>query len=226
MSSAAASRPSPPFIRKRTLLCAYFLHTHIYIPPSPSLSLPMTSPSSFCADLTLRNTEGQGTDIYKNVRIRNKQIYRLIGKLPTIAACAYRHRIGRCTFSILSLCLSLSLSIPDRHTYALVCACTCTRICTCTCICTCGYVLVSSPPHVLCRPYNQPRSNLSYTENFLCIVLSLDRLLRGSDGYVLRSLFDLTSETCWTVSTTPTTVLIRVSLALSTSCSSSTPSMR
>jgi citrate synthase len=27
--------------------------------------------------------------------IRNKQIYRLLGKLPTIAACAYRHRIGK-----------------------------------------------------------------------------------------------------------------------------------
>ena len=27
--------------------------------------------------------------------MRNKQIVRIIGKLPTIAACAYRHRIGR-----------------------------------------------------------------------------------------------------------------------------------
>lgn len=25
----------------------------------------------------------------------NKQIFRCLGKLPTIAACAYRHRIGR-----------------------------------------------------------------------------------------------------------------------------------
>lgn len=25
----------------------------------------------------------------------NKQIFRLLGKLPTLAACAYRHRIGR-----------------------------------------------------------------------------------------------------------------------------------
>eukprot|EP01114_Cavostelium_apophysatum_P024313 TRINITY_DN9474_c0_g1_i1.p1 TRINITY_DN9474_c0_g1~~TRINITY_DN9474_c0_g1_i1.p1 ORF type:complete len:512 (-),score=104.69 TRINITY_DN9474_c0_g1_i1:93-1628(-) len=36
-----------------------------------------------------------GSDIYKNHSIRNKQIFRIIGKLPTIAACAYRHRIGR-----------------------------------------------------------------------------------------------------------------------------------
>ncbi|KAL9658143.1 hypothetical protein ABK040_013055 [Willaertia magna] len=36
-----------------------------------------------------------GTDIYKDENIRNKQIFRLLGKVPTIAACAYRHRIGR-----------------------------------------------------------------------------------------------------------------------------------
>jgi citrate synthase len=27
--------------------------------------------------------------------MRNKQIFRILGKIPTIAACAYRHRIGR-----------------------------------------------------------------------------------------------------------------------------------
>jgi citrate synthase len=64
------------------------------------------------------NAALRGTDIYKSARIRNKQIYRLIGKLPTIAACAYRHRIG--------------------------------------------------------RPYNQPRSNLSYAENFLYMLDSLN----------------------------------------------------
>jgi citrate synthase len=37
----------------------------------------------------------RGSDIFKNERVRNKQIYRIIGKLPTIAACAWRHRIGR-----------------------------------------------------------------------------------------------------------------------------------
>lgn len=34
-------------------------------------------------------------DIYKNPDILNKQIFRLLGKLPTLAACSYRHRIGR-----------------------------------------------------------------------------------------------------------------------------------
>jgi len=37
----------------------------------------------------------QGPDIYKNPHMRNKQIFRILGKLPTVAACAYRHRIGR-----------------------------------------------------------------------------------------------------------------------------------
>eukprot|EP01132_Coremiostelium_polycephalum_P009696 gene9696-11904_t len=36
-----------------------------------------------------------GQDIFKSESVRNKQIFRIIGKLPTIAACAWRHRIGR-----------------------------------------------------------------------------------------------------------------------------------
>lgn len=36
-----------------------------------------------------------GETIYKNREIRNKQIYRIMGNIPTIAANAYRHRIGR-----------------------------------------------------------------------------------------------------------------------------------
>ncbi len=36
-----------------------------------------------------------GSDIYKNKLVRNKQIHRLVGTLPTIAAFAYRHRTGR-----------------------------------------------------------------------------------------------------------------------------------
>ena len=37
----------------------------------------------------------QGPNIYKDTQMRNKQIFRILGKIPTIAACAYRHRIGR-----------------------------------------------------------------------------------------------------------------------------------
>eukprot|EP00475_Leptophrys_vorax_P023660 TRINITY_DN3241_c0_g1_i4.p1 TRINITY_DN3241_c0_g1~~TRINITY_DN3241_c0_g1_i4.p1 ORF type:complete len:413 (-),score=124.22 TRINITY_DN3241_c0_g1_i4:74-1312(-) len=36
-----------------------------------------------------------GQDIYKSIDVRNKQIHRIIGTIPTIAAFAYRHRIGR-----------------------------------------------------------------------------------------------------------------------------------
>lgn len=36
---------------------------------------------------------GQG--VYKDVNLRNKQIYRILGTAPTIAAASYRHRIGR-----------------------------------------------------------------------------------------------------------------------------------
>jgi len=33
--------------------------------------------------------------VYKSQQMRNKQIHRLVGNMPTIAAFAYRHRIGR-----------------------------------------------------------------------------------------------------------------------------------
>ena len=36
-----------------------------------------------------------GQNIYDSSVIRNKQIHRLLGNLPTIAANCYRHRIGR-----------------------------------------------------------------------------------------------------------------------------------
>ncbi|KAJ3272828.1 hypothetical protein HDV01_005256 [Terramyces sp. JEL0728] len=41
------------------------------------------------------NTALQGTEIYEDEAFVNKQIFRCLAKLPTIAACAYRHRIGR-----------------------------------------------------------------------------------------------------------------------------------
>jgi citrate synthase len=34
-------------------------------------------------------------DVYNDLKLRNKQIHRLLGTVPTIAAFAYRHRIGR-----------------------------------------------------------------------------------------------------------------------------------
>jgi citrate synthase len=41
------------------------------------------------------NTALQGESLYENEATVNKQIFRCLGKLPTIAAIAYRHRIGR-----------------------------------------------------------------------------------------------------------------------------------
>lgn len=36
-----------------------------------------------------------GQNIYSDKKVRNKQVHRLIGSIPTIAANAYRNRIGR-----------------------------------------------------------------------------------------------------------------------------------
>jgi citrate synthase len=36
-----------------------------------------------------------GQSVYKNLNLRNKQIVRILGNAPTLAAMAYRHRIGR-----------------------------------------------------------------------------------------------------------------------------------
>jgi len=36
-----------------------------------------------------------GQDVYANIKIRNKQIHRMLGTVTTISAFAYRHRIGR-----------------------------------------------------------------------------------------------------------------------------------
>merc|ERR1712196_215822 len=36
-----------------------------------------------------------GAGVYQDEKLVNKQIYRLLGKLPTLAAACYRHRIGR-----------------------------------------------------------------------------------------------------------------------------------
>jgi citrate synthase len=38
------------------------------------------------------------TLLYPDSKLVNKQMFRIIGKLPTIAACAYRHRVGNNSF--------------------------------------------------------------------------------------------------------------------------------
>lgn len=48
--------------------------------------------SSLCSEA---NPALKGTNIYSDPAIRNRQIYNLLGILPTIVANSYRHRIGR-----------------------------------------------------------------------------------------------------------------------------------
>ena len=38
----------------------------------------------------------QGELIFNNVEMRNKQIYKILGSLPTIVARIYRHQQGKC----------------------------------------------------------------------------------------------------------------------------------
>jgi len=54
--------------------------------------------TSLCAMGTLQrdaNPALQGQGVYDDQGVRNKQIHRLIGCMPTLAAFAYRHRMGR-----------------------------------------------------------------------------------------------------------------------------------
>ena len=60
---------------------------------------PMGMLISTVAALGTLHPEGNpalaGQNVYASVKTRNKQIHRIIGTMPTIAAFAYRHRIGR-----------------------------------------------------------------------------------------------------------------------------------
>jgi citrate synthase len=62
-----------------------------------------------------------GVDVYADEKVMNKQIHRIVGQISTIAACAYRHRIGR-RFNIPSkgmsyvenfMCMMDRLNEPD-----------------------------------------------------------------------------------------------------------------
>lgn len=54
--------------------------------------------TSVCAMGTIQadaNPALAGQDVYKNKQLRNKQLHRLIGGMPTLAAFAFRHRMGK-----------------------------------------------------------------------------------------------------------------------------------
>ena len=54
--------------------------------------LPATLHSTHHPDA---NPALQGNGLYEEASVVNKQIYRILGKLPTIAAATWRHRVGR-----------------------------------------------------------------------------------------------------------------------------------
>eukprot|EP01098_Paradermamoeba_levis_P011164 TRINITY_DN4759_c0_g1_i1.p1 TRINITY_DN4759_c0_g1~~TRINITY_DN4759_c0_g1_i1.p1 ORF type:complete len:401 (+),score=91.42 TRINITY_DN4759_c0_g1_i1:81-1205(+) len=63
---------------------------------SHPMSMFISSVAALSAFYPDANPSLVGPDVYlKNKKLRNKQIYRILGKVPTIAAFAYRHRIGR-----------------------------------------------------------------------------------------------------------------------------------
>lgn len=54
--------------------------------------------TTVCAMGTIQsdaNPALRGQDVYDDKKLRNKQIQRLIGSMPTMAAFAYRHRMGK-----------------------------------------------------------------------------------------------------------------------------------
>ncbi|KAI3638333.1 hypothetical protein MIR68_003944 [Amoeboaphelidium protococcarum] len=60
------------------------------------MSMYISGISSMSAFHPEANPALQGNDLYKkNPKILNKQIFRILGKAPTLAAMSYRHRIGR-----------------------------------------------------------------------------------------------------------------------------------
>eukprot|EP00808_Paulinella_micropora_P018432 g20557.t1 len=60
--------------------------------PMGMLISTMAAMSTFQAE---SNPALRGSDIYKDQTVRNKQMCRIIGRIPTVAAMCYRNRIGR-----------------------------------------------------------------------------------------------------------------------------------
>lgn len=62
-------------------------------------SHPMGMLVSSMAAMSLVHPEANpalaGQDVYQNKKLRNKQIHRIVGSVPTLSAFAYRHRMGR-----------------------------------------------------------------------------------------------------------------------------------
>jgi len=88
-------------IWQRKIMTHTFIHTDIAqmmksfrydAHPMGMLVSTMAAVSTFHPEA---NPALQGESVYDSVKVRNKQIHRILGIMPTIAANAYRHRIGR-----------------------------------------------------------------------------------------------------------------------------------
>lgn len=74
----------------KTLMKSFRYDAH----PMGMLISSMSAMSTFHPEANPALAPG-GQDVYNNIELRNKQIHRILGTIPTLAAYAYRHRIGR-----------------------------------------------------------------------------------------------------------------------------------
>jgi len=72
----------------KTLMKSFRFNAH-------PMGMLMTSVAAMSTFHPEANPALAGQDVYNNKALRNKQIHRMLGTMPTLAAYAYRHRIGR-----------------------------------------------------------------------------------------------------------------------------------
>jgi citrate synthase len=61
----------------------------------PGLDFALHTHHASLTHIADSNPSLQGPGVFDSAEMRNKQIFRILGKATTIAACTYRHRIGR-----------------------------------------------------------------------------------------------------------------------------------
>lgn len=72
----------------KTMMKSFRFNAH----PMGMLMTTISAMSTFHPEA---NPSLAGQDVYNDKKMRNKQIHRMLGTMPTLAAFAYRHRIGR-----------------------------------------------------------------------------------------------------------------------------------
>ena len=97
-NNVKASSPSPMVFR---IMTHTFIHTDVNTMMESFRydAHPMGMLVSTLAAVSTLHPEANpalaGEKVYYDKKVRNKQIHRLLGNVPTLAANAYRHRIGR-----------------------------------------------------------------------------------------------------------------------------------